>query len=258
MYIPFMLFLMFIILRAISIEFRSKEEMKWWRTTWDISYSFSSAMLAFLLGVILGNIMQGMPIDGEYLFRGSWLSFLNPYAILVGLTTLTLMMTHGGIYLTLKTEGKLFEKIEQLTKKSLIAFIILFVMVTMYTLIYIPHLADQIKNNPSTFIIPILAILSIANIPRLITKKNYKAAFLFSSATFSFLLILVAVELYPVLLLSTLDPQFNLTVYNSAASDKSLGLLLTFTTIGIPLVLSYTIFVYKTFWGVVKLDESSY
>ena len=59
MYIPFMLFLMFIIFRAISIEFRGKEEMKWWKTTWDISYSISSIMLAFLLGVVLGNVLQG-------------------------------------------------------------------------------------------------------------------------------------------------------------------------------------------------------
>jgi len=258
MYIPFMLFLMFIILRAISIEFRSKEEMLWWRKSWDIVYSISSAMLAFLLGVVLGNVMLGIPFDENYIFRGSWLSFLNPYAILVGLTTLALMMTHGGIYLTLKTEGKLFEKIEKLLKQSMIAFIVLFVILTIYTLIYIPHLEDRIKSNPFAFLIPVLAILSIANIPRLISKKSYKGAFLFSSATFSFLLVLVALELYPVLLMSTLNEAWNITVYTAAASDKSLGLMLTFVAIGAPLVLAYTIFVYKTFWGVVKLDETSY
>lgn len=258
MYIPFMLFLMFIILRAVSIEFRGKEPMQWWRTAWDISYCVSSAMLAFLLGVVLGNVMQGLPFDENYVFRGSWILFLNPYAIMVGLTTLALMMTHGGIYLTLKTEGKLFSKIEDLTKKAMIAFIVLFVIVTIYTLIFIPHLDDAIRNNPEIFIIPVMAMLAIANIPRLINKKNYKAAFLFSSTTFSFLLILVAIELYPVLLISTLNNAYNITVYTAASSDKSLGLMLTFVLIGAPLVLTYTIFVYKTFWGVVKLDETSY
>jgi len=258
MYIPFMLFLMFIILRAVSIEFRSKENMQWWRSTWDVVYCVSSAMLAFLLGVVLGNVMLGIPFDANYIYKGSWLAFLNPYAILVGLTTLTLMMTHGGIYLTLKTEGRLFSKVEALLKKSMIAFIVLFVLVSLYTLIYIPHLEDRIKSNPLAFAIPVLAILSIANIPRLIHKKSYKGAFLFSSVTFSFLLILVALELYPVLLISTLNDAWNLTVYNAAASDKSLGLMLTFVAIGAPLVLTYTIFVYRTFWGVVKLDETSY
>ena len=168
------------------------------------------------------------------------------------------MMTHGGIYLTLKTEGRLFVRIEELAKKSLIAFIVLFVLVSIYTLIYIPHLEDRLSSNPTAFIIPVLAILSIANIPRLITKKNFKGAFLFSSVTFSFLLILVAIELYPVLLISTLNEAYNITVYTAAASDKSLGLMLTFVVIGAPLVLTYTIFVYRTFWGVVKLDETSY
>ena len=112
MYIPFMLFLMFIILRAVSIEFRGKEDMIWWRRTWDITYCVSSSMLALLLGIVLGNVMLGIPFDENYIFKGSWLSFLNPYALLVGLTTLALMMTHGGIYLTLKTEGRLFIKIE--------------------------------------------------------------------------------------------------------------------------------------------------
>ena len=140
----------------------------------------------------------------------------------------------------------------------MIAFIVLFVLVSVYTLIFIPHLEDRIRSNPVTFIIPALAILAIANIPRLIDKKNYKGAFLFSSATFSFLLILVAVELYPVLLISTLDAAWSITVYTAAASEKSLGLMLIFVVIGAPLVLAYTIFVYRTFWGVVKLDESSY
>jgi cytochrome d ubiquinol oxidase subunit II len=258
MYIPFMLFLMFIILRAVSIEFRSKEPMPWWRITWDIVYCLSSIMLAFLLGVVLGNVMQGIPFDDQYIFKGGWLDFLNPYALLVGLMSLALMMTHGAIYLTLKTEGKLFAKIEELLKQSMIAFIILFFLVSMYTLIFIPHLKDQIKEYPVTFILPVLVMLSIANIPRLVALKKYKMAFLFSSATFSFLLILVAVELYPVLLISTLNEAYNITVYNAASSEKSLGLMLLLVLIGGPLVLAYTVFVYKTFWGVVKLDETSY
>ena len=93
---------------------------------------------------------------------------------------------------------------------------------------------------------------------RLASKGKFRLAFLFSSLSVSFLLILVAIELYPVLVISTIDPKYSLTVYNAASSEKSLGIMLTLAAIGAPLVLAYTVFVYKTFWGKVKLDETSY
>lgn len=258
MYIPFMLFLLFLIFRAISIEFRSKEEMAWWRKTWDISYSVSSIMLAVLLGVVLGNVLQGMPLDENFMLVGSWLQFLNPYAIMVGISTLALTMMHGAIYLTMKTEGRLFAKVYLLLRRAIIFFVVSFGLVTLYTLIYLPHLTDRFASNPILFIVPVLAFLSIANIPRLISKRKYWPAFIFSSLSVAFLLFTVAIELYPALVYSTLDPANSITVYNAAASEKSLGIMLTIAAIGTPLVLGYTIFVYRTFWGKVKLDETSY
>lgn len=258
MYIPFMLFLFMLIFRAVSIEFRSKETMKWWRTTWDISYSVSSALMALLLGVVMGNILQGVALGPDFEFVGHWTQFLNPYAIMVGITTLALFMMHGALYLAMKTEGKLFEKVQGMIRKSIIFFIVSYSIVTLYTLIYLPHLSDDLHENAALFIVPILAFLSIANIPRLVSKKKYVYAFLFSALSMSFLLILVAIELYPVMIFSTVDPQYSITVYNAASSEKSLGIMLLMTAIGAPLVITYTVFVYKTFWGKVKLDETSY
>lgn len=258
MYIPFMLFLAFLIFRAVSIEFRSKEPMLWWRKMWDISYSLASIMLAILLGVVLGNVLQGFAIGADMEFQGHWLSFINPYAIMVGLTTLALFMMHGAIYLLMKTEGRLYAKLRLLLKRGIIFFIVMFSITSLYTLIYIPHLSDDFKNNPALFIFPLLAFLSIANIPRLANKKKYHLAFIFSSITVAMLLILVAIELYPVMLLSTLGEAYNITIYNAASSEKSLGIMLTIAAIGTPLVLAYTIFVYKTFAGKVELDETSY
>jgi len=258
MYIPFMLFLFCLIFRAISIEFRSKEKMGWWRKMWDISYSVSSIMLAFLMGVVLGNVLQGFDIGKDYEFVGNWLEFINPYAILVGLTTLALFMMHGAIYLLMKTEGRLYTKLTLLLRSGIIFFIVMFGITTLYTLIYIPHLSDNFRSNPVLFIFPLFAFLSIANIPRLANKRKFVYAFIFSAISIGILFMLVAIELYPVLILSTIDPVYNITVYNAASSEKSLGISLTFAAIGIPLVLSYTFFVYKTFWGKVKLDETSY
>ena len=259
MYIPFMLFLAALIFRAISIEFRSKEPMKWWRTMWDISYSVSSIALALLLGILLGNVLQGLAIGENYEYQGGgFFEFLNPYALMTGITTLALFMMHGAIYLTMKTEGRLFVKLTILLRNAIIFFIVSFAITTIYTLIYIPHLSDDFQSNPQLFIVPILAFLCIANIPRLVKKQKYWPAFLFSSLTVSLLLILVAIELYPVLLYSTINEAYNITAYNAASSEKSLGIMLTITAIGAPLVAGYTYFVYKTFAGKVKIDEMSY
>jgi cytochrome d ubiquinol oxidase subunit II len=258
MYIPFMLFLAFLIFRAVSIEFRGKEPMKWWRNLWDFNYFISSTMLAILLGVVLGNVLLGIRIGPNYEFSGHWIEFINPYSIIVGITTLALFMMHGAIYLTLKTEGKLFTRVTGMLRNSIIFFIISFSLVSIYTLTYIPHLSNHLQQNPVLFIVPALAFLSIANIPRLASKRKYLMAFIFSALTVSFLLILVAIELYPVLIISLVDPAYSITVYNAASSEGSLGIMLTITAIGAPLVLIYTVFVYRTFWGKVKLDETSY
>ncbi len=258
MYIPFMLFLAFLIFRAVSIEFRGKEPMKWWKKTWDISYSISSAMLAFLLGVVLGNVLVGINMNDNYIFKGHWLEFLNPYSLLVGLTTLSLFMVHGAIYLTMKTEGRLFEKIARLLRRSIVGFVILFVIITIISISSYPHLTDRFTETPVLFVVPLLAFLSIANVPRLASKGKFLKSFIFSSLSLSFLLILVAIELFPVIILNNADIETSMTIYDAASSDKSLGIMLTITAIGLPLVIAYTIFVYRTFWGKVKLDEMSY
>ncbi|PHI20921.1 cytochrome d ubiquinol oxidase subunit II [Lewinellaceae bacterium SD302] len=258
MYVPFMLFLFALIFRAVSIEFRGKEPMQWWRNMWDVSYSVSSALLAVLLGVVLGNVLQGMPLDANYEHSGDWLAFFNPYAFLVGLTSLALFMMHGAIYLTMKTEGRLFAKVNRLLQRSIIAFVILFVLLTFYTLLYIPHLSDGFKARPWLFIVPVLAVMAIANIPRLVTKQKYLSAFIFSAITVGLLLITVAIELYPTIIIDSSGRGNDITVYNGVASNKSLGIMLVFVAVGVPLVISYTVFVYKTFWGKVRLDEHSY
>lgn len=257
-YFPFILFLVFLILRAISIEFRSKEPMRWWRQTWDVLYAVSSVGLAFLLGVLLGNVLQGIPLDTQHNLVGSQWFFLNPYGIAVGLLTVLLFSFHGGIYLCLKTEGRLFHKIEHLIRGGIIAFIVLFILVSLFTLIYVPHLKDRIAEDPAFFVFPIVSILAIANTPRLVVRRRFYHAFISSSVTIASLLVLVAFELYPTLLLASNDAANSITVYNAASSDTSLGIMLSFVCVGVPLIAGYTFFVYRAFWGKVELGENSY
>lgn len=259
MYIPFMLFLMFNVLRAAAIKFRSAEEMAWWRNSWDIVYSVSCIMIAFLLGVVLGNILQGFALGPNFTYKGGiFFSFLNPYAIMVGFTTLSIFMTQGAIFLLLKTEGRLHARLTFLLKNGMIFFIISFGITTLYTLVFIPEVTANFRENPLYFVVPVLSFLAVANVPRLVSKKQYMLALVFSSLTMAFLLILVALQLYPTLLISTIDPKYSVTIYNAASSQKSLGIMLTIVAIGAPLLGAYFFFLYRTFNGKVELDDTSY
>jgi cytochrome d ubiquinol oxidase subunit II len=259
MYIPFMLFLMFNVLRAAAIKFRSAEEMAWWRMSWDIIYSVSCIMIAFLLGVVLGNILQGFALGPNHKYYGGiFFSFLNPYAIMVGFTTLSIFMTQGAIFLLLKTEGRLHARLTFLLKNGMVFFIISFGVTTLYTLVFIPEVTANFRENPVYFVVPVLSFLAVANVPRLVSKKQYMMALVFSSLTMAFLLILVALQLYPTLLISTIDPKYSVTIYNAASSQKSLGIMLTIVAIGAPLLVTYFFFLYRTFNGKVKLDDTSY
>ena len=258
MYIPFMLFLFLLVLRSASIKFRSAETMVWWRKTWDFIYFISNTGVAFLLGVVLGNVLQGFEIGANFAYKGGiFFAFLSPYAIMMGLTTLSLFMTQGAIFLLLKTEGRLHARLTYLLKKGMVFFILSFALTSLYTLIYLPGVTDKFKENPLFFSLPLLAFLAVANVPRLVSKKNYALALVFSSLTMAFLLMLVAFQLYPVLLPSTIDPQFSVTIYNAASSQKSLGIMLTIVLIGAPLLAGYFLFLYKTFQGKVTLDDTS-
>lgn len=259
MYIPFMLFLMFLVLRSAAIKFRSAEPMLWWRKTWDIIYAVSNILLAFLAGVVIGNFLQGFPIGKDFRYEGGmfW-SFLQPYPVLIGLTSLFLFMTQGAIFLLLKTEGKLHERLTFLLKRGMALFIVTFGIASIYTLVFVPGVADSFRAKPVFFVLPVLALLAIANIPRLASKSKYLQALIFSSLTMAFLLMLVAFQLFPTLMKSTIDPAYSITIYNAASSVKSLKIMLNFVAVGTPIMIVYLLFLYRTFWGKVKLEEMSY
>ena len=257
-YLAMMLLLFALIFRAVAIEFRSKRESKTWRSTWDVSFSIASIIGALLIGVALGNIARGVPLDGRHVFSGSFFSLLNPYALLVGVTTVALFMMHGAIYALMKTEGDLQAKIRSWINKTILFFIICYALTTAATLIYVPNMTNNISEFPWLFVIPILNMLAIANIPREIHHKRYFRAFLSSCASLAALLVLFGIDMYPNLIYSNPDPANSLTIYNSASSQKTLGIMGIIALIGMPIVLAYTTTIYWIFRGKVKLNDTSY
>ncbi|HXB06448.1 MAG TPA: cytochrome d ubiquinol oxidase subunit II [Puia sp.] len=257
-YVPFMVFLVGLIFRAVSIEFRSKEPWLWWRKAWDIVYCFASIVISLSLGLMLGNVVEGLPLNSNREFAGDLLSFFNPFAILVSITTLALFMMHGAIFLTMKTENRLFVKLHVLANNFIVFFVVSFAITTVYTLLYIPHLSDFFRTRPGYFAIPLMMLFAIANIPRQVKKGKYRFAFISSAITIALLLIMVALEVFPYLLYSPQHPDNSITIYNAASSGRTMKILLVMALVGTPLVGIYTSFVFWTFKGKVKLDEMSY
>lgn len=257
-YLAFMLLLATLIFRAIAIEFRSKQPSAVWRGFWDISFCVASILSSFLIGVALGNLAWGIPISQDKIFTGHFFTLLNPYSLLVGLLTVALFMMHGSIYAVMKTEGALQEQIRGWVKNTMIFFIVTFVVATMATLLYAPQMTDTLKKYPAFFIIPILNVLAIANIPREISKGNDFKAFLCSCFAMITFMSLFGIDMYPNLVYSNPFPEHSLTIYNAASSAKTLKTMLIIAIIGMPLVITYTVSIYWIFRGKVKIDETSY
>ena len=257
-YLALILLLVALIFRAVAIEFRSKQPMRWWRQMWDIGFSVGSILSSLLIGVALGNIAWGVPIAANGEFAGTFLGLLMPYPLLVGVTTLTLFMMHGAIYGVLKTEGELHDKLLLWAMSCIIFFVICATTTTMATLLYAPHIAERVKENPWLFSIVLANMLSIANIPREFHHKNDGMAFLSSCGAIITLMALFAVDAFPNLIYSWPHPENSLTIYNSASSPKTLGIMLVFAIIGVPVVIAYTIYIYWIFRGNVKMDRMSY
>ena len=155
-YTAFMLLIFTLIFRAVAIEFRSKQPMGWWRKSWDRAFSISSILIAFLMGVAIGNIVTGVPIGPDKEFMGSFLGLLTPYTLMVGITTVALFMMHGTIYLSMKTDGELQKKVESWINNAIIFFVIMYTTVTMATLIYYPHMTRHFVDHPAFFLIAVL------------------------------------------------------------------------------------------------------
>lgn len=257
-YLAFYLLLASLIFRAVAIEFRSKQPMRWWRQTWDIGFSVGSILSALLMGVALGNIAWGIPIDGRGEFAGTFFSLLTPYPVLVGITTVALFMMHGAIYGVMKTEGELHDKLRGWAMNAIIFFVICAATTTMATLLYVPHMADRVRDNPWLFSIVLVNMLAIANIPREFHHNRDWLAFLSSCLAIITLMLLFGLNLFPNLVYSLPSPENSLNIYNAASSQKTLGIMLVIACIGVPVVIAYTVCIYWIFRGKVKLDRMSY
>lgn len=257
-YLAFMAVLGALIFRAVSIEFRSKFESKVWRKTWDAVFCASSFLATLVFGVAVGSAMTGIPLDERGIFRGSFHEQIDFYSLLTGVMTLGMFTMHGAIYLCLKTEGPLRDRMHRWAWRGYFSFLLLYVIDTIVTLVQVPRATDNFEHFPWAAIVVVLNVLAVANIPRCLRKGNFGGAFASSGCTIAGLVFLFGVALFPNLVTSSPDEVNSLTIYNAASSLKTLKIMSVIALIGMPFVVAYTAVVYWTFRGTVKLDRHSY
>ena len=257
-YLAFMLVLLVLILRTVALEFRSKERSPRWRSTWDAIFGLASAGLALLFGIAFGNVLSGVPIDSDGNMRVSLIDLLTPFALLVGVTTVFMFAMHGSIFLTLKTEGELQERIKRATPRLMAVFFVLNTLVVVAMVMFHQQITARYTELIWPVIFPALALLALIAAWWLLRAGQTFRAFLASSATIALLLISASFGLYPNLLISTTDPAYNLTIFNAASEQNTLTVTLIFALIGIPFVLLYTTGVYYIFRGKTKVEQEGY
>jgi len=257
-YVAFMLLLFALIFRAVSLEFRGKMESPAWRRAWDGGFFASSLLATLLFGIAVGNGVRGVPLDAHGRFAGTFVDLVGPYQVLVGLLAVSLFAMHGAIFLYLKTEGGVQQRLGPWMWHTWGVFLVLYLLTTMYTLTSVPRATESFERHPWAAAIVVINVLAVANIPRTLFSRRYGQAFLASSTTIAAMVVLFALAIYPDIVRASNDPALSLTMWNAASSEKTLRIGLLIVAIGFPFVLTYTGVVYWTFHGKVQLGDHSY
>jgi len=257
-YLAFMLLLLALIFRAVSFEFRGQVDSPGWRRFWDWAFGLGSLVPALLYGVTVGNILRGLPLNDEGVFTGSFPGLLNPYALLLGLLSLTMFTMHGAAYMGLKTDGEHRECMQRWVLRAWAVFAVLFILSTVATFLVSPYLFEGAPGNPLWWLSLLLLLASVVYLPLATRGERYLPAFLSSSTMITGMIGLAAVGIFPRLVPSITDLAYSLTIYNAASTPRSQTVMLIIALIGMPLVIAYTAYVYWVFKGKVELSEEGY
>ena len=257
-YVAFMLVLFVMILRTVAMEFRSKEEGTRWRSFWDAVFALASIGLAFLLGVAFGNIVSGVPLDSDGNMTVHLIDLLSPFALLVGATTVAMFSMQGSLYLVMKTEGELQQRVQRAVPRLILAFFLLNTSVVVAMVLSKQDITARYVNDIWPVIFPAAALIALVLAWRFVRQGREFLAFLASSATIALLLVSGAIGIFPNLIISTTDAANDLTIYSAASADNTLVVCLIIAIIGMPFVLLYTAGVYYFFRGKTRVDPHGY
>jgi cytochrome d ubiquinol oxidase subunit II len=285
LYIALLLVLFALFFRPVGFDYRSKLASPTWRNAWDWGLFVGGAVPALVFGVAFGNLLQGLPFHFDDTLRafytGSFWALLNPFALLCGVVSLSMLMMHGGIYLQLKTDGVVQQRARRAALLAgtvcaasfALAGVWLSVGIEGYRIVSMPDansvfnpLAKTVekaagawlgnyRSTPLTLIAPVLGFLGIAFALQLARIGRQIPAFVFSALALAGIILTVGVSMFPFIMPSATDPNSSLTVWDAVSSKKTLGIMFIVTVGFLPIILLYTSWVYRVLRG--KVTEKT-
>jgi len=265
-YLPLMMVLWLLMLRAIGIEFRAHLRVSVWQQFFDAVFAVSSILLCIFFGAALGNVVRGVPLDASgYFFEPLWTNFklgmqtgiLDWYTILIGILALVTLTAHGSHYIALKTDQDLGRRARGI---ALLCWPLQFFMtcITLVATYFVrPEVMANYEHHKIGLLVPILVFSTLGVMLWATPKEKEKTAFIASSLYITGMLVGAAFALYPVVLPAR-DHQYDLTIANTAAGQHGLEVGLIWWTLAAILATAYFVFVYRMFRGKVQAGEGHY
>ena len=248
LYSALMLLLFALIIRGAAVGLRGEVESDWGKKAADWMFTIGSFLPALLLGVAFANIFMGIKIDENGVYQGTLFTLLNPYGLIGGLMFLVFFILHGLLWVVYKADGELQERAKAFAPKIWIALLVLAVAFLGATKFY-TNIWSQYLEHPAFFPVPIIAVLSLVAIFVFMKKEGWGKAWIASSCFCVFAVFFGVIGIYPALLPSSINPDFSMTIHNSASSAMTLKIMLGVVLVFIPLVIIYQAMVYKIFGG---------
>jgi cytochrome d ubiquinol oxidase subunit II len=252
LYLPLTIVIWLIVLRGLSIEMRSQLEHPLWRWGFDVIFAASSATMAIVLGVALGNVIRGVPLDASGYFHedlfGGGSGALDLYTVAMGVFALVALAGHGATFLAWKTGDALQERCVRWATWSYCTVLALVVAVTVGTFLYVPSFFAPVMQRPWIWPLPLLGLALGGWVLRSLSRDRTRSAFLASCGFLACFLVATATALFPTILRSTVNTAFSLDT-TSATAAGTLEVGLGFWVVGIGLVIGYFTYLFRAMRG---------
>lgn len=248
-YLALMLVLFALIFRAVSIEFYTHDEKN--RKIWEWCFIISSFLPALLYGVALGNVIVGIPLNDHMDFTGNFFTLLRPFPLVVGLLGLNAILLQGTTYAALKISGEIRRRARCLTKKLWVSFIVLFSLSFILSYIFVPGILSRVP----AWLAALVVVTGWVLLKHYGRKGKDNLSFYMASLTFTGLWGIVGSIHFPYLVRASNELSLSLTIRNASSTELTLKVMLIIALIGMPLVLFYNYFIFKTFKGNVKISR---
>jgi len=243
-YLPLFLMLVGLILRGVALEFRSKVDSPRWRALWDWAICVGSFLPALLWGVAFANFLRGVPIDAAQNYVGGFWNLLNPYALVAGLLSTFGFVLQGALFLSLKTEDPIRSRAQKLSFQILIPVVVLLAALIGYSYF---ETDMAVKEGIRPGIVPFLALIIQLVGGYFIYKRQYGKGFIFQALTTALVTVSTFLVLFPRVMISSLNPDWSLTIHNASSSPYTLQVMSIVALIFVPIVLVYQGWTYWIF-----------